>query len=192
MKKPDLRKRAESIRNGISVKEKERLDREILEHLQSWKTYRSSTHLFCYVSFRSEVDTIPIIETSLRMGKTVAVPRINMDTGEMKALVIENTGPSLEPGAYGILEPAEGCVELDYRKLDLIIAPGLAFTSRGERLGYGGGFYDRFMERHIHATACALSYDCLMLDQIPVKGHDIPVDYVITESGVHTSIRENR
>ena len=109
----------------------------------------------------------------------------------MRAFVIEDTRSSLEPGAYGILQPVEGCPELDYRNLELIIAPGLAFTRRGERLGYGGGFYDRFMERHRHATVCALTYNCLMLDELPVKDHDLPVDHVITETGVFSVLRES-
>jgi 5-formyltetrahydrofolate cyclo-ligase len=163
-----------------------------MEHLLSWGKYLSSRHLFCYVSFRSEVNTFPIIVTSLGMGKTVSVPRIDMDSGEMRAYVIQDTGPSLESGAYGILEPVRGCTELDYEKLELIIAPGLAFTPQGLRLGYGGGFYDRFMARHAHATVCALTYDRLIVDQIPVKEHDIPVDYLVTESGVKSAKRENR
>jgi 5-formyltetrahydrofolate cyclo-ligase len=191
MKKSDLRKTSGQIRDGISTLEKIRLDKAIMKHLLSWEKYCSSTHLFCYVSFRSEVNTKPIIEASLEKGKTVAVPRIDMNSGEMRAYIIEDTGPSLEPGIYGILEPVGYCIELDYQHLELIIAPGLAFTPQGQRLGYGGGFYDRFMERHAHATLCALVYDRLILDQIPVKGHDIPVDYLVTESGVHSAKREN-
>ena len=189
MTKHELRKRIESIRDGISKDEKERLDAVIAAHLISWEAYRSSKVLFCFVSFRSEIDTRPIIEKSIKLDKIVSVPKINLANGEMRAFIIDDFESCLEPGEYGILEPVSSCRELDYGRLDLIITPGLAFTSRGERLGYGGGFYDRFIERHSQATICALAYDRLILNEIPVKEHDVPVDYLITESGVKAVLR---
>jgi 5-formyltetrahydrofolate cyclo-ligase len=186
----------EKIRDSIEEREKELLDQAVKEHLLSWEQYRKATHIFCYVSFQSEINTFPIIEAALMQGKIVAVPRIDLNSGEMGAFVIRDTSASLETGAYDILEPVKSCEELDYRKLQLIIAPGLAFTRDGHRLGYGGGFYDRFMERqrgHSQRTVvCALTYNRLILDQLPVKDHDIAVDYVITESGVQYAERDNQ
>jgi 5-formyltetrahydrofolate cyclo-ligase len=187
-----LRKRIQSIRDNIPKDEKERLDAAIAAHLISWEAYRSSKALFCFVSFRSEINTRPILEKSIQLDKTVSVPKINLASGEMRAFIIDDFESCLEPGEYGILEPVSSCRELDYSHLDLIITPGLAFTSRGERLGYGGGFYDRFIERHFQATICALVYDRLVLNEIPVKEHDVPVDYLITESGVKAVLRGDR
>ena len=107
----------------------------------------------------------------------------------MDACVIADLSSSLKPGYYGIMEPHKHCEVIDYRILDLIITPGLAFTLNGERLGYGGGFYDRFMELHGDAVSCALSYDQFIIEELPVKEHDLPVDYVITESGVNPALR---
>jgi 5-formyltetrahydrofolate cyclo-ligase len=182
--KQELRRELEALRDRIPCDEKRGLDRSIQEHLLQWEVYRAATSLFCYVSFRSEVETIPIIAESISQGKIVSVPKIDLDTCRMYAFIVENTDTSLKEGAYGIPEPVQGCREVDYSSLELIVAPGLAFTLSGERLGYGGGYYDRFMEIHNHPTICALTYDRMILDEIPVKDHDISVDYVITESGV--------
>ena len=165
------------------------MDASITEHIISWDIYRSSKALFCFVSFRSEVNTFPLIDKSLKLGKIVSVPRVNLSTNEMDACVIDDLSSSLEPGYFGILEPQKVCEILDYRSLELIITPGLAFTLHGERLGYGGGFYDRFIERHGQAVSCALAYDRFILEELPVKEHDLPVDYVITESGVIPALR---
>jgi 5-formyltetrahydrofolate cyclo-ligase len=124
------------------------------------------------------------LKKSILLDKVVAVPRINLATGEMKAYIIDAIDSCLAPGEYGIREPVSACKELSYSDLELIIAPGLGFTLRGERLGYGGGFYDRFKHDHSHAGTCSLTYNRLILDYLPVKNHDLPVDYLITESGV--------
>jgi 5-formyltetrahydrofolate cyclo-ligase len=183
---------AQEIRDSIPKTEKEKMDAAVAAHLLSWEIYRSSKVLLCFVSFRSEIDTLPIIEQSFKLGKEVSVPKVNLSTGEMHAYIIEDLDSSLKPGYYGILEPVSGCRELDYLRLELIITPGLAFTLQGERLGYGGGFYDRFMGLHTQAISCALTYNRLILSELPIKEHDLPVDYVITESGVKPALREGQ
>jgi 5-formyltetrahydrofolate cyclo-ligase len=189
--KQKLRMKLQNIRDRIPEEKRMRMDARITEHIFSWELFQSAKKVFCFVSFRSEVNTIPLIEQSLKLEKTVSVPKVNPCTQSMDACIIENVTSSLEPGYYGILEPIKGCKILDSRSLDLIIAPGLAFTRRGERLGYGGGFYDRFMGCNDRAVRCALSYDQFILDELPVKEHDEPVDYVITESGVKPVVRKN-
>ena len=190
MNKQSLRTRLQKQRDRIPGNEKERMDASIAEHLFGWEIFQTSKIIFCFVSFRSEVNTYPIIEKSMQLGKTVATPRVNLSTKNMDACIIDDVFTSLEEGYYGIPEPVKSCKIVDYRSIELIITPGLAFTVRGERLGYGGGFYDRFMERHSHATSSALTYDRFILKELPVKDHDLPVDYVITESGIKAAMQE--
>ena len=190
MNKQNLRTRLQKLRDCIPDKEKERLDASIAKHIFSWEIFQSSSVIFCFVSFRSEVNTYTIIEKSMQLGKTVATPRVNLSTNNMDACIINDVSASLEAGYYGIPEPLKSCKIVDYRSIDLIITPGLAFTVRGERLGYGGGFYDRFMEHHRHTTSSALTYDRFILEELPVKEHDLPVDYVITESGIKAAMQE--
>jgi len=190
-----LRKKARNLRDQIPKHEKIFLDGAIVDNLFGWDIYKKAAVLFCYVNFRSEVSTMGIIAHALRTKKTIAVPKINFEKREMKALVIHNTDACLEPGEYGIPEPLESCPELDYSTLDLVIAPGCAFTHRGERLGYGGGYYDRFLLKQRNLTSstvvCALTYDRLIMEKLPVKDNDIPVDYLITESGVKFAVKEH-
>ncbi len=185
MSKSEIRKIAENIRNSIPEEEKKKLDEKIRNHLFGWDKFKNARHIFCFVSFRSEIDTTPIIKRALQENKSVSVPKIDRARHEMKAYYIKDLSRnSLKPGEYGILEPTEKCEEADYSTIDLIIAPGLAFTLKGERLGFGGGYYDRFLAKHSGIPVCALTYDALITDYLPVKKNDINVDYLITESGI--------
>jgi len=189
--KKEIRKFAEKIRNSIPKEEKKKKDEIIRNQLFKWDLYIKSKYLFCYVSFRSEVDTFEIIDKSISDGKIVAVPKIFPKKKIMKAFIIESIDKSLRPGEYGILEPTDECPEADYDKLDLIIAPGLAFTERGERLGYGGGYYDRFLSEYPKVPVCALTYESLITNSLPVKENDIAVDYLITETGIKITNKGN-
>lgn len=191
MTKKELRRKAENIRDSIPAHEKQKLDIAIQNHLFSWKLFKDAHYIFCYVSFRSEVNTHPIIRNAIEKCKIIAVPKVELRTGEMRAFIIESIEECLESGVFGILEPKSNCRELDYSKLELIIAPGFAFTMKGDRLGYGGGFYDRFLKKHNNVPVCGLTYDRLIFDYLPVKEHDSPVDYLITESGVKKTLRVN-
>lgn len=184
MIKRELRVETQRIRDSISQEEKITLDNMIAQNLYSWEVYQNVRYIFCYVSFRSEINTFPLLIHSLNHGKIVSVPRINIKTKIMRAYIINDISNHLKPGNYGILEPDPECVEADYSKIGLIITPGLAFTQRGDRLGYGGGYYDRFLHEHSKTPICAPTYSRLILDFLPVKENDVPVDYLITESGV--------
>jgi 5-formyltetrahydrofolate cyclo-ligase len=184
LRKGDFRPVYVKVRDSIPREEKEYLDRSVLGHLLGWRIYRDSRCIFCFVSFRSEIDTRGILEAALEGGKTVAVPRVDPRAHEMRAFVIRDPARDLTPGFHGILEPAAFCEEARDDAIELVIAPGLAFTPRGDRIGYGGGFYDRFLKMHYNIINCALTYDRLVVDSLPVKEHDRAVDYLITETGV--------
>lgn len=183
MNKDQLRARMLEIRDAIPRREKKLLDQRIRRHLFDWDVFHRAGSVFCYVSFRSEVDTFPVISRVLADGKLLLVPRVDPVSRSMKAIVLESTD-DLKPGFYGILEPVSP-KELS-GGLDLVIAPGCAFTPGGDRLGYGGGYYDRFLASRLGTggVICSLAYERLVLPTLPVKKTDIPVDYVITEAGV--------
>ncbi|MFW6138512.1 MAG: 5-formyltetrahydrofolate cyclo-ligase [Spirochaetota bacterium] len=189
MQKKQLRKKTSRIRNSIPASEKKKLDANIEKNLLEWEVYKKAGCIFCFVSFRSEVNTRGIIRHSLQTGKQVCVPKIDLNSGEMKAVVITDTEKDLTPGAYGIKGPADYCKEADYASLDLIIAPGLCFSPDGYRLGYGGGFYDRFLRQNQNPVTCAPTYDRLIFNALPVDENDLPVDYLITESGIKSTRR---
>jgi 5-formyltetrahydrofolate cyclo-ligase len=185
--KKEIRKMTQEIRDNIDPAEKNSLDEMIIKNLFSWDIYKNSAYIFCYVSFRSEIDTSKILRSAMSECKTVTVPKIDLKSGSMRAFQLENIDRDLAPGEYGILEPRSYCREAEYQRIDLIIAPGLGFTNNGGRLGYGGGYYDRFIKKNRNIPVCALTYDRLVLDYLPVKDHDVPVDYLITEKCVKST-----
>jgi len=190
--KKEARNRAQTIRDSIPLREKKVLDTAISKNLFTWDIYQKAQYIFCYVSFRSEINTFPIIKYMLQNNKVVTVPKINSKTGTMRAFILTDLAKNLSPGEYGILEPLSSCKEADYSKIDLIISPGLAFTPKGERLGYGGGYYDRFLQKNAGVPICALSYDRLVIGHLPVKNNDVPVDYLITESRLIQTHKEKK
>ena len=145
--------------------------------LDKWRTARS---IFIYVSYGNEVGTHELIRDLLAQGRSVVVPLI-MGEGIMEARRI-NSFDDLVPGRYGIFEPQ---VSQALESMpDLCIAPGMAFTRHGDRLGSGGGFYDRYLSQHAKLTVVGLCYDLQLVDQLPRQEHDQKLDLLVTESGV--------
>jgi 5-formyltetrahydrofolate cyclo-ligase len=173
------------IRGGIQGEERNYLDQAITHNLLNWERFRRARCVFCYVGFKSEINTSYVLRAALMQGKTVAVPRVvDPIMRIMKASVIEDLQCDLAPGYAGILEPEDHCQELNPEEIDFIIAPGLAFTPRGYRLGYGGGFYDRFLKNCRRALTCALTYRRLIVPKLPINKNDVRVDYLVTEYGI--------
>lgn len=158
-------------------------DAAMIQTLTALDAYQKAKTLACYVSYGSEVDTHPLIARALADGKAVAVPYCVMKTHEMKMLTLSHFPDDLKPGTMGILEPDPAiCPEMTPDAIDLLIVPGVGFTEGGERLGYGGGFYDRYLLRlRPDATRIALVPECLLFDALPTEDHDQRVPVIITE-----------
>lgn len=139
------------------------------------EAYRNAETIYGYLPYNQEVRTVPILEQALRDGKKVAVPKIYGDT--MKFLYLDDL-TKVEKNDMGIPEPvADTPVAED--KAALVLMPGLAFTEKGDRMGYGGGFYDRFLAEEPDHPTLALCYDFQMVDSLPTEEYDIPVDTVL-------------
>lgn len=139
--------------------------------------YKDADTILCYASCKGEADTWMLIEKALEAGKRVALPRV---TGlhEMHFYRIASL-EDLAPGYYGIPEPAADCQEEVFE--GFLIVPGTAFDRQMHRMGYGGGFYDAWLECYgSRVTACGLAYDFQLLDEIPFEEHDRTMDIVIT------------
>ena len=172
------------IRDAIArIGPEERAERSarILERLLVLPEFRASRRPLLFVSLPDEFDTRPIVGAALEDGKRVFLPRTRPEEKSMRFFALEALD-GLRVGAYGIEEPPEG-EEADPGSLDFILLPGRAFDRRGNRLGRGGGFYDRFLsDPRVRAVRCGAAYDCQVLDEIPVSPTDMPVDILITES----------
>lgn len=139
------------------------------------EAYKNAKTIYGYLPYNQEVRTVPMLERAMKDGKRVAVPKCYGD--EMKFIFMEDLS-KVEKGYANIPEPiADGPVADD--ETALVLMPGLAFDPEGHRIGYGGGFYDKFLAAEPNHPTLALCYAFQMLPKLETEAHDIPVDYVI-------------
>lgn len=164
----------------MTASEKDASDAALREAFLEMPEYRAARTVLLYVGTGAEPDTRPLIEDALASGKRVALPAI-AGPGLMEARAV--TDPDLlVPGPYGIPAPAPDSELVPPEALDLVLVPGMAFTPDGERLGRGGGYYDRYLPR-TSALTVALARDFQIVDRLPTEAHDVPVDALIIDSG---------
>lgn len=171
-------------RESLDLNIRSQWDESIFNRFISSEFYKKAVTIFAFVSFKSEVDTHRIIKYATEDGKTIYVPKIQSKEKGIEIFKIEGFD-QLKKGYFGILEPVEDCVPADKNTIDLILMPGVAFDRLGGRLGYGAGFYDRFLSgMDKKANKIALAYHFQILNRIPVDKYDIPIDGVITEEEI--------
>lgn len=181
LSKTDIRKFMLSKRDSIDAQQKRIWDDKIFEAIIGSDFYKKANMIFTFVSFKSEVDTHKLINHAINEKKVICVPRIKSKQAGIEVFKINDLA-DLETGYFGVPEPMECCHPVDIRDIDLTIMPGLAFDREGGRVGYGGGFYDRFlmkMERRLYKIAPA--YEFQLLDKVPMDDWDIPIDGIVTE-----------
>lgn len=174
-------------RNLASIRHQKEEDavyksRVILGKLLALEVFRSAKTIMSYVSFQGEVDTLAIIAEALKLGKRIAVPIVRKETKNIIPVLIEKLS-DCTPGSYGILEPRFDIAKMLLPEdLDLVIVPGVAFDTRGNRLGRGAGYYDRFLSGLPAATpVIGLGFDFQITAAIPgLERHDRPVTTVLT------------
>ena len=139
-------------------------------------------HIFCYLSFGNEVDTISIIRQMLEWGTVVSVPVCNPAVCTMKPAIIDDIS-NCTKNRYGILEPTQ-IVQSDL-PLDAVLVPGIVFSCSGHRIGFGKGYYDRFLRAvNGNPLKIGLCYDWQLVDEIPHEPHDVTMDLIITDKRV--------
>lgn len=177
--KSKLRKLYKSVRNGLTDVEKRTFDNRIFTRFINSSVYRESHTLLIYVSFGSEADTLDIIRFALDDGKCVAIPFCN---GKEMDFYILNSLECLVEGKFGIpsVVPDESRLIRDFSD-SVCIVPALSFDSSGNRLGYGGGYYDRFLgDKDI--TTVGFCFGRCIHSVLPAEKYDVKVDYVLTEN----------
>jgi 5-formyltetrahydrofolate cyclo-ligase len=187
MTKAEIRKRIKAQRNSVPELERSTLNDAIRQKMISLKEYIDCDRLFCFVSFGSEVNTHPILLQALQDGKQVYTPRVEED-GRMEFYRIESL-ERLQPSSFGVPEPLPEeekryryNLEDDNPVRQLMILPGLAFDPEGNRIGYGAGFYDRYLSNYPdnHFCKIALCYDFQVIENIAAQDYDIKADAIIT------------
>lgn len=186
MNKKMLRSEMLSKRNSLSQQGLMEKSSAITKLLFSTDYYKDSKYIMSYIDFRNEVRTEEIIKKALKEGKNVIIPISIVETRQLILSQLMDYDKELEAGTYGILEPKKKFIrEVNPDLIDLILMPGVAFDRRGYRIGYGGGYYDRFLTRIDKSVPkAALAFDLQMVPYVKEGRYDIPVDYIITESEI--------
>jgi 5-formyltetrahydrofolate cyclo-ligase len=178
--KKEIRKNVLAARDGLLPAQRTAKSREIEERLFSLSEFKSARMVLFFASFRSEVDTGPMIRRALTFGKRVVLPKVQ--GRELALYEIADWDKDVAPGAWGIPEPREKRpVSLD--EIDLVLVPGVAFDGQGNRLGYGAGFYDKLLNAFTKTTV-ALAFEEQIISQVPAEPHDIPIKKIVTEKRV--------
>lgn len=175
MNKQELRKAIREKKRAMSAEEIESKSRVLTEKFLRSEAYRSAKTVYGYLPYNQEVRTVALLEQALRDGKRVAVPKCYGD--EMRFIYMTDLN-AVEKGYAGIPEPiADEPVADD--ETALVLMPGMAFDPAGHRIGYGGGFYDKFLAKEPDHPTLALCYDFQVLPHLETEEFDIPVDTVI-------------
>lgn len=155
---------------------------KILEHVQGLLEYQKAEVIYAYMDCRHEVETRDLIQAAWKAGKRVAVPKVKGQ--EMQFYYISSFQDDLEAGSFGIQEPKEQNPAREEHAL--LLMPGVAFDGECHRVGYGGGFYDRFLETHPRLTTLALAFEFQVKEAVPFEEFDIRPARVVTEKRIIT------
>ncbi|HET6871552.1 MAG TPA: 5-formyltetrahydrofolate cyclo-ligase [Sporolactobacillaceae bacterium] len=167
----------------LSVEDRQLRSNAIYEHLVRLSNWATSETIGVTISTPNEIETRPIIEKAWEQAKEVAVPKCLPQTKQLDFRKLTHFS-QLESVFYGLQEPIQDqTVPMAPEYIDLLIVPGLCFDSRGYRIGFGGGYYDRYLV-HFNGVKVALAYEEQLIETVPEESHDIPVDFLITPSGV--------
>jgi 5-formyltetrahydrofolate cyclo-ligase len=190
--KAEGRRLALACRDVLPTPVRAILSRGIGGRLLTLPEFERARGVLFYLAFRSEVETQPLIEAALALGKEVAVPVVR---AEPRGLVPcrYSCPEDLARTSLGVLEPKPECAcPVEPAAIDLIVVPGTAFDVHGARLGYGLGFYDRLLSEIPLALRVALAFECQLLPAVTVEPHDVPVDIILTEERVIRTFARRR
>jgi len=179
MEKQVTRQQFLNRRKQLAEAECLELSRQVQQRLVASELFSSATNLALYSPMNNEVRTRLLHDCAIEQHKQVCYPRV---VGESLQFVVVDSIELLQPGSFGVAEPASGDV-LNVERIALLVVPGVAFDRAGYRLGYGKGFYDRELSRVTVTTASVgLCFDFQLCDRLPVEAHDQRLDYLVTET----------
>ena len=175
MDKKELRAQIRQMKRAMTEQQIVAASAKLGELFVNTTQYQKAKTIYGYLPYNQEVRTVPMLEQAIRDGKRVAVPKVYGD--DMKFIYMDDLS-RVELGYAGIPEPVDdGPVADD--PTALVLMPGMAFTKNGDRMGYGGGFYDKFLASEPNHPTVALCYDFQMVESLPTEEYDIPVDCVL-------------
>lgn len=182
--KGEIRKWIVGRRDSLTREEIEARSRAIFERLTGLEAIRRASTLMVYLSFGSEVLTDDLIRWGWGEGKKIAVPLCRPGKRELIPCRMDGFD-DLETGHYGIPEPkAALCRPVEKGDIGVVVIPAVAFDRNGRRVGYGGGYYDRFLPEVPQAAKVGAAFTCQIVPEVPSEAYDVPVDRIVTEEGI--------
>lgn len=182
MNKNVLRKEMKEKRKALDEKKRMELSKQVLSKLVASEVFQNSKNIFVFVSFGTELFTHDFIKNSISLGKNIYIPFIDEEKNIMYASKL-NSFDDLELGYYNILaQPVEKINIVDPKLLDLVLVPGLIFGENFYRIGYGGGYYDKFLSQEgVTAKKIGICFDFQLVEYVDFEPHDVSLDEIITD-----------
>lgn len=178
-------------RDNITPSQRTILSKRIISHLSEWIHQKEKSEkgynfdaVMVYLSMKSEVETWDFVETLLKQDRTIIVPVVDTNSGNLIPKQIQNLDNDLTLHKYGMFEPKDSCTDFPSDKIQLIIVPGIAYDRKGYRIGYGKGYYDRFLPKCPNAITIGTAYQLQIVDNTFPQPWDIPVQYIFSEVGM--------
>lgn len=185
VKKADVRKYCLAQRALLSESERRNKSLLIEKKLTEMWEFRKAHTVMLFLNFRDEVETTDLAEWVIGHNKQLVLPRC-ASKGILQLFEVRDLSTDLESGAWGIREPKRTDTETDPKEIDIVVVPGVGFDRQGNRLGYGGGFYDRLFTRlKPNTPRLALAFECQIISNVPVDIHDAKMTKLITEKAVY-------
>lgn len=181
--KQKIRREIFRRRKALSETERQAAGHMAATHLFASRLWEKAGVVFCYADYNGELPTGEIADQALKDGKLLALPKV-LEPGKMEFYRIFDRGQDLEPGAFGIPEPKSTLPIVRPGDKTLFLIPGTAYDKAGNRMGYGGGFYDRYRAVHRPGVAVGTGYSFQVLEEIPTGPYDLPVEMLLTEKGL--------
>jgi 5-formyltetrahydrofolate cyclo-ligase len=178
--KEEFRRRAKELRSRLASDEVAMLSARIEGHLRH--LINGESPVMVYASKPGEVDTSGLIDWLLSRGIRVVVPIIEQETRSLRLSYLRDPG-NLRPSTFSVPEPVGHEVPADPSSIRLVVVPLIAFDSRGYRLGYGAGYYDRFLSLHPGMKKIGVAFACQEIEVVPADENDVPMDIIVTENG---------
>ncbi|MGK0468031.1 5-formyltetrahydrofolate cyclo-ligase [Clostridium sp.] len=184
--KDSLRKNMLHQRRTMRTQDVNTFSRKIISTIMELPQFMNFKNIMLYISFNNEVDTHSLATWCLANGKTVIAPYCVQKQRKIVPFEIKNFSNDLTKSTFGVMEPKHNILkEATLHNIDLIIVPGVIFDIHCNRIGFGAGYYDRFLCRKSKSTVTiGIAYDYQIIDTVPTDKYDVPLDFVITEKRI--------
>jgi 5-formyltetrahydrofolate cyclo-ligase len=180
--KSTIRRRVMILREQLTERQRQQWSKRICQRIAALPEVRDARVILLYQSILNEPDIGPLYDKLWRAGKRLALPRV-IGEHDMEARLVKDIAKDLAPGYKNILEPKTSCEVVDPAEIDVVLVPGSSFDTRGNRLGMGFGFYDRYLARAgMRAAKIGVAYTFQVLEEVPSEPHDVRMDKLVTEA----------